>query len=135
VAVNEPEAYGTDIRCFNDADAFWSSVAGISSVEQDAYHRITADDVCGPGGVGWGLDCRRLLGMPAGQLPAQQALFQEALLRDERISEAEVTITQTTRAGGQTDVVLAVRCVTAAGPFDFVVSVLDLTSDMIERQG
>lgn len=135
MAANEPEAYGVDIRCFTDADPFWSTATGLESVRQDAYHRITTDDVVGPGGVGWGYDCRRLLGMPAGQLPAQQALIRAALLRDERISEADVTITTTTRTGGQVDVVLTIRCVTAAGPFDFVVSVLDLTSETIERQG
>ena len=50
MARNEPSTYGTDVACFDDADGLFSAVTGIGSVIQDAYHRITTDDILGPGG-------------------------------------------------------------------------------------
>lgn len=134
MAINLPSDYGTDIACQNDADPFWSTVTGIGSVQQDAYHRVTTDDILGPGGVGWGRDCRRLLGMPTSQLPAEQVAFGQTLQKDDRIQTATVAIVATTR-NGVADVAFTAVCVTAQGPFDLVIpSILDLTAGTIEAQ-
>lgn len=130
---NAPSAYGTDVLCVADADALFSSGTGIAIVRQDALHRITSDNVLGPGGEGWGKDCRRLLGMPTAKLPAQQAVFAEVLTRDLRVTSAVVVLTAT-RTRGLDDVRLAARCETAEGPFDLVLSVRDLTAGTIEGQ-
>lgn len=134
MATNPTANYGTDIRCFQDADPFWSTVTGVDLVRQDAFHRITTDDVLGPDGVAWGRDVRKLLGAPARDLPAQQAVFQEVLLRDPRIQSATVTLTATSR-GGVADVQFVAECTTALGPFELVLSVQELTTATIDAQG
>lgn len=134
MAINEPSAYGTDIRCVTDADAFWSAVTGVDVVYQDAYHRITTDDVIGPGGVGWGRDVRRLLGASARDLAGLAPVYAQVLQRDERIQSAAVTITAT-RRGAFSDVRFEAICYTAAGPFSLIIpSILDLTAETIEGQ-
>lgn len=134
MATNPSANYGTDLACFYDADPFFSGVTGIESVRQDAFHRVTTDDVLGPGGVGWGKDCRRLLGMHTRDLAAQQPIYSNVLLKDERIESADVTITATTNKNGLADVRFEAICVTAFGPFDLVLSILDLTTVTIEGQ-
>lgn len=135
MAINTPSSYGTDIACVDDADAFWSTVTGLPVVYQDAYHRVTTDDVLGPGGVGWGRDVRHLLGARTGTLEAERTRYAAILQRDERIQSATVTITATRRAGGMADVRFEAVCVTANGPFTLVIpSILDLTAGIIEGQ-
>lgn len=133
MATNPASYYGTDIRCVTDADAFLSAATGLDILRQDAIHRITTDDVLGPGGVAWGRDIRRLLGAPARDLPAQQAAFQEVLERDPRIQRATVTITATTR-GGVADLLFEADCLTAEGSFELILSVQDLTNGKITGQ-
>jgi hypothetical protein len=113
----------------------WSSVEGIAVVYQAALHRITTDSVLGPGGDGWGFDARRLLGLPASELPGYQAILAEAITRDPRIDSAEVTLTPVLKLGTMVDVLLEAECVTAAGPFSLVMPVSQLTSAIIEGQG
>lgn len=134
MAVNPATSYGTDVRCVIDADAFFTAATGLDILRQDLIHRLTTDDVLGPGGVAWGRDIRRLLGAPARDLPALQAVFEEVLQRDPRVQRATVTLTATTRTG-LADVRFEAVCVTALGPFDLILSVLDLTNGTITGQG
>lgn len=133
MAANPASYYGTDIRCMTDADPFLSAATGLEIVRQDAFHRITTDDVLGPGGVAWGRDIRRLLGAPARDLPAQQASFEEVLQRDQRIQRATVTLTATAR-NGIADVTFEAECITALGPFSLILSVQELTNGTITGQ-
>ena len=131
MAVNSASTYGTDIRCLYDADAFFSAATGLESVRQDAFHRIMVDDVLGPQGEGWGKDVRRLLGMPARELVAQQPVFATVLLKDPRIQSADVTIAATI-TNGMADVRFAASCTSALGPFDVVIdSVASLTARVL----
>jgi hypothetical protein len=135
MAQNPPANYGLDIACVTDANPFWSTAVGLPVVEQDAYHRVTNDDVLGPGGVGWGRDVRRLLGARTSTLAAEQVMFAQVLQRDQRIQSATVAITPTRRADGLADVRFVAVCVTAVGSFDLVIpSILDLTAGTIEAQ-
>lgn len=133
MARNVPSAYGTDIACTRDADALFSSVTGLDVVKQAALHRLTADSVLGPGGDGWGYDCRRLAGAPASKLQGLQPVLSEVLQRDDRILAADVKITATTTRG-LADVRIEATCLTAEGPFDLVLNISDLTSATIEEQ-
>lgn len=131
MAVNNPAAYGRDVRCVVDADPLMSEVVGLDVVVQDAIHRITTDAVRGPGGEDFGFDCTRLLGMPTGDLAALQPTIAEVLQRDTRIDTADVTLTATT-TNGLADVIIKATCTTALGPFSFVKSVLELTAADLE---
>jgi hypothetical protein len=117
----------------SDADEMFSTATGLDVVKQDAFHRLTTDNVVGEGGDGWGFDVRKLLGAPVSMLVATQPVLVEVLTRDERILSAEVTLTGTTTRG-LADVRLEVNCTTAQGPFRFVKSVLDLTVSDLEGQ-
>jgi hypothetical protein len=133
MAQNSAYSYGTDIACLSDADDMFSEATGISVVVQDAVHAITVDDFLGPGGNGRGWDCRKLLGMKINELTAYQPIVAEVLTRDDRILTADVQLTATTTRG-LADVLMAIRCETALGPFELIKSVLDLTESDIDRQ-
>ncbi len=135
MAQNPPANYGLDIPCVMDGVPLLSTTVGLPVVYQDAYHRVTNDDVLGPGGVGWGRDVRRLLGAKTSTLAAEQVMFAQVLQRDQRIQSATVTITPTRRAGGLADVRFVAVCVTAVGSFDLVIpSLLDPTAGPIPAQ-
>lgn len=134
MAKNSASAYGKDVACMRDADSLFSAVTGLDVVRQAAFHRITTDSVLGPRGDGWGFDCRGLLGMSTRELAKMQPTISEVLQRDDRILSADVTLTSTTTRG-LADVVVKATCITAEGPFDLVVNVLDLTIGMLEGQG
>lgn len=120
MAANAATDYGLDIGGVSDADELFSEVSGLALVRQDAIHRLTTDDVLGPGGQGWGYDCRRMLGMPLGQVAAMPPFLAAVLQRDERIQSATVAITPTTTRG-LSDLAISASCTTAAGPFDLVI--------------
>jgi hypothetical protein len=125
--------YGRDVRCVADCDSLFSEAEGLDIVFQDAIHRITTENVLGPGGDGWGKDCRKLIGMTQPELLAQQPLYAEALERDERINSADVTLSAITH-NGLADVQIAATCYTDLGPFSFVKPVSELTAADIEGQ-
>jgi hypothetical protein len=133
MATNPAASYGTDIACLFDADELFTSVTGIDAVYQDAFHRLTVDNLIGPDGDGWGFDVRNLLGIRSSRLAAFQPVIAEVLKRDPRIETAAVTITSTT-TNGLTDVVVDVKCTTAQGPFEFTLSVASLTAAILENQ-
>lgn len=134
MAVNKPSAYGRDVRCVNDADALWTDVTGLDVVKQDAIHRLTNDTVLGPGGDGWGFDCRKLVGLNPSELSAYQPVLSTVLQQDDRIDAADVLLTVVT-TNGLADVRIAVTCYTAEGPFEFIKNVSELTAADIEEQG
>jgi hypothetical protein len=133
MAINPPNQYGRDVKCISDADPLFSEATGLDIIVQDAIHRITTENVLGPGGDGWGKDCRKLIGKPQQELDAEAPLYAEALERDERIDSADVALTAVTR-NGLADVQIAATCQTALGPFSLIKSVRDLTADDIEGQ-
>lgn len=134
MASNPATAYGSDIACIVDADALFSSATGLAVVVQDVIHRLTTNDVLGPGGDGWGFDVRQLVGAPAARITSMQPVLSEVLQRDPRILTADVTLTATTSAAGLADVLLDVRCTTSAGPFALILPVSQLTGAVIEAQ-
>lgn len=141
MALNAAALYGRDVRCIRDADALWSSCEGLDVVQQDAYHRLTTDDIPGDGGqdsplmiVGWGFDVRNLLGRDPAKLPVMQAVLAEVLQRDPRIQRATVELASGS-TNGLADVQMRVSCETAAGPFEFVTTVQRLTAALLEGQG
>ncbi len=134
MARNPASLYGTDLACYRDATPLFSSVTGIEVVRQHAFHRLTADSVLGPGGDGWGFDCRRLAGAKRSALAGLQPVLSEVLQRDERILAADVKITETSTRGFS-DVRIEARCLTEEGPFELIFNVSELTSAVIEGQG
>lgn len=138
MATNPASYYGRDVACVLDADELFTEAVGIDVVRQDAIHRITTDDVLGDDGtgslmvVGWGFDCRRLLGLSTLKLTAHQPILAEVLTRDQRVQQADVTLTPV-RTNGLADVALFARCVTALGPFEIVIkSIANLdASDLV----
>jgi hypothetical protein len=133
MAINLPAELGRDVRCMLDADELWTEAEGIDVVRQDAFHRLTTDDVLGDDGtgslliVGWGFDVRRLLGVPVGRLPAYQPILVEVLLRDPRIDQATVRL-EPTVTNGLADILLHVECTTAQGPFSLIRRISDLSA-------
>jgi hypothetical protein len=132
MAQNPAQDYGRDIQCVVDADDLFTEVEGLGAVIQDALHSITQEDFLGPGGDGRGFDVRTLLGAKQSALTLAQPLIVEVLERDDRISTADVVLTETTN-NGLSDIILNIHCETAFGPFDETISVLDLTSDDLEQ--
>ncbi len=132
MAVNLAASYGRDIACLRDSDDLFTEAVGLDVVRQDAFHRITTDNVLGDDGtgslviVGWGFDVRRLVGMNASKLAAHQPILSSVLTRDPRIDHADVTLTPTTTRG-LADVQVRAVCTTALGTFPLVIkSVVDL---------
>ncbi len=134
MAVNPALSYGYDLGCYLDADAAWSAVSGVDLVRQDAFHRVTTTSVLGPGGTGWGRDCRELLGMKASEVASQASQYEQVLVKDERVESARVTLTPVTLADGRAEVFFSGECMTAEGPFEFVFPVSSLTNEAIEGQ-
>jgi hypothetical protein len=133
MAINPPLTYGRDVRCIADCDDMMSEAVGLDVIVQDAIHRITCDSVLGPGGDGWGKDCRTLIGLTRQELAGQQPIYAEVLERDERINSAEVTLRSVTR-NGLADVEIEAVCQTELGPFALIKSVSELTAADIEGQ-
>jgi hypothetical protein len=123
MAVNAAAAYGSDVACLVDIDELCSGLDGIDLVRQDAYHRITTDDVLGPDGDGWGYDVRKILGMPMARALMIGPTISAALTRDDRILTADVALTPTTRPNGMDDILMEIHCHTAAGPFDLTTTI------------
>jgi hypothetical protein len=74
-----------------------------------------------------------LLGKKQTELTRLGPVLAEVLTRDPRIQTADVRLTATNRRG-LADVQITCTCVTEAGPFTFVKSVLDLTLGDLEGQ-
>ena len=139
-----PSVFGLDVNCVIDADAAWTEVTGIPLVVQDVFHRITTTDilsVADPGTdeanacIGWGLDCRQMLGMDPIAAVAMGPQFEAVILRDARISSATVTIViASVGPGGVTAATMTVTCTTALGPFVFIVSLPQLTLQILQGQ-
>ncbi len=135
MAVNEPLAYGYDVKCVLDADELWTPVNGLGLLYQDCVHVLTQDDFLGPGGTGRGYDVRRLLGLPTSRLSAQQPVIAEVLQRDERIERAEVKLVPTSRNGQLASIEVQVNIFTAAGPtFSFVLPVSQYSAAVAQGQ-
>jgi hypothetical protein len=129
VATNPEEYYGRDIVCVQGADALFSEVVGIGVVRQDAIHRVLTDDVLGPGGDGWGRDCRSLLGIKAELAPSYAPIFEEVLTRDERVLTAEVQILIESSLTQLKTLTFEASCTTDLGPFTFTLIVSQVNSD------
>jgi hypothetical protein len=129
MARNAPTTYGTSLRCWDDADAFFSTVTGIEAIAQDLYHRFTNATVLGPGGEDWGEDITRWAGMDAAKLSRRGPVLSEVATRDPRILTADVAVSATpirvksTLYNGTVDI----TCTTALGPFRRVFGFNSLT--------
>lgn len=132
MATNSAAAYGRDLKCFDDADAIFSSVQGIAVVAQSAYHRLTNDTVLGKGGADWGFNVIRLCGMSMARLAGQQPLISAALQKDPRIRTAEVSLQPIPAGAGLWRVILTVTCITALGPFTLILGINDATVAILE---
>ena len=134
MAYNAPVDYGTDLGCILSTDVLFSSTTGVDVVRQDAYHRLLTDSVLGPAGDDWGYDCRRLLGAKDSLIAAIQPLLSEVLQRDERIQQASVSVTSSSTGTGLRVVTVKATCVTAAGPFDLVLNIDNVSVSTIDQQ-
>lgn len=134
MARNPAADYGTDLGCILSTDVLFTSATGIDVVRQDAYHRLLTDSVLGPAGDDWGYDCRRLLGAKDSLIAAIQPLLSEVLQRDERIQQATVNVTSSSTGTGLRVVTVKATCVTAAGPFDLVLTIDNVSVSTIDQQ-
>lgn len=139
MAINDATLYGRDLRCSSDADELFTDAVGLDIVRQDALHRMTQDDILGDDGTGslviagWGYDVRKLLGAPQSRLNAAVPIIVDVLLRDERISKAELALDAVSRDGNLIDIASRLSCETKFGPFSIVKNVSDLTAgDLIQ---
>lgn len=139
MAKNPALDYGRDIRCMRDADALFSEAVGLEVVKQDAFHRISTDDILGDDGTGsfviggWGFDSRKLAGLLASRLPSFQPVLSEVLTRDPRILSADVKLTPVV-TNGLADVEIRAVCTTAKGQFSLIKRVSELTASDLEGQ-
>lgn len=135
MSTNPAEAYGKDVRCFDDADALWSDVTGLGVVVQDVYHRLTNDSVLGsteeavnPDADNWGFDVTRLAGMSIDDLASMPPVISAAAQKDPRVATCDVSIQSKRVVGGRFyNVILTVICTTALGPFRLVLGINDVT--------
>jgi hypothetical protein len=134
MASNPSTAYGKDIACLYDADDLLSEISGLDVVKQDAMHRLLTDDVLGPGGTGWGYDCRKMLGMDPRRATVMGPILSEVLTRDDRIDTADVTITVVPGQSGLDTLLVNALCLTAFGPFDFTLDVASFSETTLTEQ-
>jgi hypothetical protein len=132
VATNAKLAYGRDVRAISDADELFHEVSGLELVRQDAIHLITVDDFLGPGGDGLGFNVGKLVGSTGENLQSYGPVISQVLTDDERISTADVFLTETKSASGTNDVALNIQCSTALGPFSIVTTVSELQQAILE---
>jgi hypothetical protein len=126
--------YGTDFACDSDADELLSTVSGLDVVRQDALHRLLTDDVLGPDGIGWGYDCRKMLGMDPKKVALMGPLLSGVLQQDDRIDSADVAVTVIPGESGLDEVSVSAVCCTAAGPFSLTMNVSDFTASTLVGQ-
>lgn len=112
--------YGRDVRCIADANELFDEATGLDLIRQDAIHLITVDDFLGPGGDGRGFNVLKLVGSTGENLQSYGPQIAQVLTDDERISTADVLLTETKTAAGLSDVAVDIRCNTAQGPFSIV---------------
>jgi hypothetical protein len=134
MAINAQADYGLDIACWDDADELFTEAVGLAVVKQDAYHRLTTENVLGPQGTDWGYDCRTLLGAPSEHVKVMGPILTEVLTRDDRVLTADVTIDVTPNPTGLDLVTISVLCQTAQGPFEFTVSVNAFSEETLSNQ-
>lgn len=130
MARNAPAVYGLTLDTRSgDLDPFFSTVDGIEGVAQDLQHRLSNDTVMGPGGEDWGINLRRLCGMPAAQIVRQGPRISDVIQRDDRIDSADVRVklTKGTRFEGVYAGTVEVTAMTALGPFRRVFGFNDFT--------
>lgn len=132
MAQNQAQDYGIDVACVVDADELFSEVEGIDLVAQDALHAITQEDFLGPGGDARGIDVRTFMGANQSVLTSRQPIVAEVLERDDRITHADVVLTEITTKG-LSDVLLDITCFTEEGSFTLTRKVSELTATEMEE--
>ena len=115
--------FGTDLYCdpvTEDADAFFSTITGVPLVAQDLRHRLLIDSVLGPDGNFDFIDIRNLVGSTSGTPSSYQAQIKRCALKDQRVSQAIVIVTESASSQGLVTLTITVACTTALGPFRLV---------------
>ena len=115
-----------EVSVFSDALPSLAVATWLETVKQMAFHKLTTDNILGPGGEGWGFDCTRLLGSRAADLASKRAVLASLLQDDDRVEKATVTFTDLT-AGSLRDLRVDVHLDTVNGPVDLSFSALNKT--------
>jgi hypothetical protein len=110
-------------------------VRGVKTVAQACYRRLITPRGALRGGeeeANYGLDLVGLLGGPVevGDVAAMERAIAAELKKDQRVSGADVTITET-EAGGDIAWTVAIQGYTAKGPFDLVLAVSGVTVELV----
>lgn len=119
--------FGVDFRSAGALGGARTILSGVDVIAQDAAHRLTEDNVLGPNGDGSGFDVRKLIGMYQPALTKLAPIVASALLRDDRVLTADVSLTSVD-TNGLLDVLLVAKCMTAEGPFEIASLVSALAS-------
>jgi hypothetical protein len=125
--------YGRDVSCI-DSLRTGRLVKGARLVAEAAYRRLITPPGSLRGGDdenNYGLDLTALVGeqSPANVAASLPARIRAELLKDERISEVEVTATVST-SGPRTSISLKIVGQTNAGPFDLKLSASEMSVEL-----
>lgn len=123
--------YGTDIFALDDMSADLRTVSGIALLIQEAYHRITQEDLIDQ--QAWGINLADEVGraVSANDVQAIGLKVAEAIQRDDRF--ASVTVASSSEVDGDTiSATYLIDCVAVDGvTFNFVVTSDGLTVDIM----
>lgn len=131
-------AFGRDTSC-TDALRSGRFVSGARLVAEAIYRRLITPRGMLRGGEGeadYGLDLMGLIGRTtsAADRAALPGVVAAEVRKDERVDTVDVRVTSTVH-GPTTAYDVAISCTTAAGPFELVVRVSDLTIQMVGFRG
>ncbi len=125
--------FGTDIGLDDDIDDQASEVSGTLLVSQAIYRRLTTPRGTLIDDPDYGLDIRSLLhkGMTPVEIGAYPGQIRQEILKDERITFAEVIVKQSAKETW----LITIRCEAGEGPFTLTLGVADAVATLLSTTG
>lgn len=123
--------FGTTFLCVDDLADDMRLISGVAVVQQHVYHLLTTESLIDK--EDFGIDLRKLLAAPITEKnvrvlgPTIDAIVQ----RDPRVETSTTTVTLDTSTNSPS-LKVSVRAFTAAGPFDLVLGVSDVSVDLVQ---
>lgn len=125
---------GIDLYCLDDLDEAGRTVSGVDAVRQAAYHRITTRALVDDDD--YGIDVRELLGngLTDAAIANLENSVRDAVSKDPRVTPDTLDVVVSSSgvgASGDTSITIEISAETEDGPFELVVSVNELTVDIL----
>lgn len=129
-APTDTTGFGIDLDCSDDLREDMALATGARMLAQAIYRRLTTPRGAVLDAPDYGLDVRAFLsrGMTAAELAAIPGQIRSEVTKDERIEDADVHARMT----APDTLELTIRCSTAAGPFELVISVTAAAAILVE---